>query len=383
MQISRTQSGSDRGSIIRGEEVDDAINSSLKYNKDMYGAKQKSKLASPVIHFPGPPGGRPRSSSSSTSDSSLYYNRNIVIGSDKKYQFTRGLQHSDKDDNLYAMIKNQSDKKRDHHSKKAHHRRKHGNRVGSIDGNAKHINSDSDIGTSSLQMHYDQSEEYMPSISQDRSHYDKAIDTHKKHYKKLPNGTIEAINSEILNSLHTRERLSGDSGSIGSFLSMASVKSFPRYKLKKCFVIIKYHYSNNFRCSVPEPLSRVLEPVSVTHLDHYDPDAESNKNKKYISSDPAQFQRSSSDGADPGVIGPIVWEIHKNETKAILDVTSPIRDPALMRNRFEGLLEGAINLYTNNSTQNERTHHHHTPDDNSDEPVTQRDFRGKSAPKIK
>lgn len=81
--------------------------------------------------------------------------------------------------------------------------------------------------------------------------------------------------------------------------------------------------------------------------------------------DVGQFMRTQSDGSDPGVVGPIVWELHKKEmdkqqsrqfnkknkalqvvliTTFISDV-SPLRDPAKTRNRFEGLLEGAIRLY--------------------------------------
>lgn len=122
----------------------------------------------------------------------------------------------------------------------------------------------------------------------------------------------EAYNKEILKALH-RDNRSPGSGSIGSFLSMASVRSFPK-------------------CSVPEPLSRVLEPLSVMHLDHSDEGVDRMPriieatykreldHSRRNSNDVQQLYRSQSDGADPGVIGPVVWEIHKKhmEQKGIL-----------------------------------------------------------------
>lgn len=132
-----------------------------------------------------------------------------------------------------------------------------------------------------------------------------------------------------------------DVGSVGSFLSMASVRSFPK-------------------CNVPEPLNRVLEPVSITYLDQYDeieateaatmasklPRIVNAKAKKSSTSTKPQPQpqspplppppppvrsckqhehtgtkqnnddivylsRTRSECADPGVIGPIAWQYHK------------------------------------------------------------------------
>lgn len=141
----------------------------------------------------------------------------------------------------------------------------------------------------------------------------------------------------------------------------------------------------NCRCSVPEPLSRVLEPVSVTHLDQSDADLEGHRTSRKLESilkinnstsrqKDVLFTRSQSDGADPGVIGPVVWEIHKKEMEN-KDIISPIHDPVISRNRFEGLLEGAIKLYGNDDSKNE--------DDSEmgdDMPgIIKTDFRGKSA----
>lgn len=167
--------------------------------------------------------------------------------------------------------------------------------------------------------------------------------------KSVPQAT-EAINKELINNVQ-QQRLDKtcDSVSIGSFLSMASIKSFPRY-------------------SMPESLAKVLEPVSVTHLDHSDPDYDTlNKNYRISASQKSieiddgedvefdeKFSRTQSDGADPGVLGPIVWEMHKKEltAKTSNEICSPIRDPFVTRNRFEGLLEGAMKLYGSNSYSN-------------------------------
>lgn len=102
----------------------------------------------------------------------------------------------------------------------------------------------------------------------------------------------------------------GDALSVGSFLSMASVRSFPK-------------------CNVPEPLTRVL---------NYDDDIEAveainrvprivdtklkNDGRAATSTKPADegkftyLTRTRSDGADPGVIGPVVWQIHKKQQEA-------------------------------------------------------------------
>lgn len=85
---------------------------------------------------------------------------------------------------------------------------------------------------------------------------------------------------------------------------------------------------------MPEPLSRVLEPVTITHYDQSDQDdrkiykpATSGAYKRQVidqfvtnekriirpAEGEGQFQRTQSDGSDPGVVGPIVWEMHKKE----------------------------------------------------------------------
>lgn len=80
--------------------------------------------------------------------------------------------------------------------------------------------------------------------------------------------TSQMINKMSLNqsginqgSVKTPDRLS-DSGSIGSFLSMQSIRAFPK-------------------ASLPEPLNRVLEPVFVTYYDNMDDEKQSRKKSRH------------------------------------------------------------------------------------------------------
>lgn len=54
------------------------------------------------------------------------------------------------------------------------------------------------------------------------------------------------------------------------------------------------------------------------------------------------------------------------------DNSSPLRDPLMTRNRFEGLLEGAIKMYSTNDNENVK-------DDEVPGAIKSKDFRGKSA----
>lgn len=120
--------------------------------------------------------------------------------------------------------------------------------------------------------------------------------------------------------------LQNDNESIGSFLSMTSIRSFPK-------------------CNVPESLNRILEPASITYLDQYDEieameaattaskvprivDTKVKANLAKLSkrtdtmnarlddSDTVYLSRTRSDGADPGVIGPVAWQYHKKKLEA-------------------------------------------------------------------
>lgn len=55
--------------------------------------------------------------------------------------------------------------------------------------------------------------------------------------------------------------------------------------------------------NIPEPLARVLEPVSVRHLD---------SEGGGIIVEPVRrlARHGSMEGEDPGVIGPLVWDVH-------------------------------------------------------------------------
>lgn len=63
---------------------------------------------------------------------------------------------------------------------------------------------------------------------------------------------------------------------------------------------------------MPEPLIKVLEPMSIHHLDMTDEELESQRVKsgKYAKT---TLVRHGSVGTseDPGVIGPIVWSMHR------------------------------------------------------------------------
>lgn len=85
-----------------------------------------------------------------------------------------------------------------------------------------------------------------------------------------------------------------------SYLSMPSCKAFPSMKNV-------------------EPLSRVLEPVMVKHLDIDSPKEmrrEKNHFDVYKDDEDKFFARTSSAIKDPGVIGPIVWNLRKQNLSA-------------------------------------------------------------------
>lgn len=160
--------------------------------------------------------------------------------------------NSGRDDSGYAMVVNKQDKKRE---KQKNQRRKYitENRVGSIEEpNKAHSNSDSDMFDTSAQLPtlpYETNEAFNPNVQRGGSHYHKnkiltdrnfseAINKNVKVTNDyeidsiVPSG-VEAINKELFKALNLQrnDRSSLDSGSIGSYLSMASVKSFPRYDL--------------------------------------------------------------------------------------------------------------------------------------------------------
>ncbi|XP_062540447.1 uncharacterized protein LOC134208673 isoform X2 [Armigeres subalbatus] len=319
---------------------------------------------SPTIHFPLPPMSRPTSSSSYSSDSSVYYPKRKLkhhtqdLLDERAVTLTNKLQKQFGSlavaENIYASV--QKPKKEHTHKR----RRKYlgsENRVGSYEGAGAMLHAPGSpitttTTTNSASGSSEQSYDTRPAKLTPPYQHNETFNTDviMKHYLKKKTSSsaaamghynagftmehvpIEAFNKDKIRYLEKCGRASVDTGSIGSYLSMASVKSFPR-------------------CFVPEPLSRVLEPVTMTHLDQSEGGADGGKStapgtastSQYNTDTEMQFSRTQSDGADPGVVGPIVWQMHKKEME---ELTSPIRDPVVTRNRFEGLLEGAIQLYS-------------------------------------
>lgn len=204
----------------------------------------------PDIHFPLPPLHRPSSSSSATSDSSVYYNKryrdeakNIV--SDVEPMFMKRNHEipekdSDTNDQIYSIPEK---------NKKSKARRKYlsENRVGSVEiTNSKTIVQviSSPSHDTSSEVTYAAPDNYEQMDTFNLREAQKIHDRRNQQLKKALYGGVddfeiassvlnspnEAVNREILKALHrqTSDQTSLDSGSIGSFLSMASLKSFPK-----------------------------------------------------------------------------------------------------------------------------------------------------------
>ncbi|XP_053971084.1 uncharacterized protein LOC128872433 [Hylaeus volcanicus] len=149
-----------------------------------------------------------------------------------------------------------------------------------------------------------------------------------------PSNSINTIdNSKTLESLETsytrQEAIEEATASPHSYLSMPSCKQFPKLK------------------SV-EPLSKVLEPVMVNHLDIDSPDLPRRDNND----NDTGFSRSLSTTKDPGVVGPIVWNLQKQILST--EDTSETDDPNYMtsktpvgraRRRLNELLEDSFSLF--------------------------------------
>lgn len=262
------------------------------------------KTENPVLHFPHPPLSSP---SSSTSDSSIFYPKRrsrLDVQNILDEKPTTHFESKNTDAPIYATVT-----KKKENRKKMKRKYLSENRVGSMD--ERQTNS-SQSSTCS---------EVFDVTDKDRQSFDREGKRPLQQYNKnkilqdnkfsvrSPDDELEspteAFNKEILRALQ-RGRSPGDSISIGSYLSMASVRSFPK-------------------CTVPESLSRVLEPVSMTHLDHseiegsdtggipriVDAQYKSGRNVGAAESNvdgDGGFSRSQSDGADPGVLN---WEVHK------------------------------------------------------------------------
>lgn len=240
----------------------------------------------PYIDFPLPPQDtrRPSSSSTNTSDSSIYCPVNVQSNPPPSHK-TESSQEP-----IYSSLMSKNREKKVRYKTK---RRE--NRVGSI----KEHDTESSIGNISeivdgTYRNYEDKTEvfnlqnnyHRNLVLQNQVFIDKKYDTVLDDINPT-----EAINKQIIRALQPSEgeKTSDDTGSIGSFLSMASLRTFPKSR----------H---------PEPLSRVLEPVSLTYYDNID--------EKSIGRFSSRASEPQSDNADPGVVGPIVWEMHKKKISA-------------------------------------------------------------------
>lgn len=240
----------------------------------------------PYIDFPLPPQEtrRPSSSSTNTSDSSIYCPVNVQ-NHPAPSQKTESSQEP-----IYSSLLSKNREKKVRYKTK---RRE--NKVGSI----KEMDTESSIGNISEMVdgtyrNYEDKTEVFN--LQNNYHRNKILQNQvfiDKNYDTVLDDLTpaEAINKQIIRALQPNDgdKTSDETGSIGSFLSMASLRTFPKSR----------H---------PEPLNRVLEPVSLTYYDNID-----EKSVGRFSSRPSEPQ---SDNPDPGVVGPIVWEMHKKKISA-------------------------------------------------------------------
>lgn len=210
--------------------------------------RQKSRKYEhpPDIHFPLPPLHRPSSSSSATSDSSVYYNKryryeakNIAKDHHEPmfYKKNPHRPHPDDGDRIYAIVS------KDSHDGKHKGKSKNKNRVGSVDNSKAIAEVLSSPSHGNSEVTYAAPDNYE---QMDTFNLREAQKIHERRNQQLKqalyggvddfeiassviNSPNEAVNREILKALHkSSDQTSADSGSIGSFLSMASLKSFPK-----------------------------------------------------------------------------------------------------------------------------------------------------------
>ncbi|XP_076296942.1 uncharacterized protein LOC143217070 [Lasioglossum baleicum] len=150
---------------------------------------------------------------------------------------------------------------------------------------------------------------------------------------------LEALESLETNYTRHEEEEEEATASPHSYLSMPNCKQFPNMK------------------SV-EPLSRVLEPVMVRHLDLDSPELERRDNNDIDSYRNSRvndkfFARTSSAMKDPGVVGPIVWNLRKqtlstegNGTSETDEITCTSAGPVgRAKRRLHELLEDSFSLF--------------------------------------
>jgi hypothetical protein len=209
---------------IRSDSLDGVGVDNLAFEKENVGLQKKEP---PVLHFPLPPANRPSSSTSTTSDSSVYYPK-------RRYKFNSIQDLLDEkdgkdEDEIYTKLQSTKASKKElkvskQQSQQHRHRRKYRteNRVGSIE----------QVDVHSFQSDVDESLMHNEAFNANVSHYnsnklmsDKTFSVIESERRKKKGGTAEAINKELIQQHGVT---SADSNSIGSFLSMASIRSFPK-----------------------------------------------------------------------------------------------------------------------------------------------------------
>lgn len=341
-------------STVAGSTAGNVGDQSTTRSRDI-GVQNFSYEREPRISFPAPPAephARARrdsiSSTENTSDSSVYCPINppsadvqrildekaarLFDGHKRRrHQYDRA--EGGLDDTIYASVV--SEKKSDKSRHKSKRRYLNENRVGSLEtspvqGSLAQSNSSTEEGNSPAATrrsyeNFQRNEAYNPHNNYHRNkllQQQQTVFTDKEYPEDDTVGSPQAINKEIIRSHGVQpSEKSSDTASVGSFLSMASVRAFPKSTL-------------------PEPLNRVLDPVFVTYYDNVNavaPQAvapqssnRSLKSHKSLTSrdstiatiasfpspkvpPPIRNVRSAShsDNPDPGFVGPVVWERHK------------------------------------------------------------------------
>lgn len=232
--------------LVQKINVDDDINTILSESIEGVGVDNlafesernfNSRKSGPaVLHFPLPPAHRP-TSASSTSDSSVYYpKRRQKI----KDFFSDDPESKDCVDDTYSKI--QAPEKNIKQEGKIHtrQRRKYRleNRVGSLEKADIHSCqlNDNDYfnnGSSIFQQHNEALNSNVFNYNSNKLLNDKRFSkiegvcrTKDKSRRGELGITTEAFNKDVI--LHNERVKSADSNSIGSFLSMASIRSFPK-----------------------------------------------------------------------------------------------------------------------------------------------------------
>lgn len=211
---------------IRSDSLEGVGVDNLAFEKEHAKVQKKGP---PVLHFPLPPASRPSSSSTSTtSDSSVYYPKRRY-----KVSSVQDLLDEKERKNREGEMYLKAEAKRTKNEQKQRHRRKHliENRVGAEaieQADVHSYQSDNCFNDESQSPYRERTESFNPRYNSNKVMSDRTfsiIESERRKSGKIEiNEPTEAINKELI---HGRIA-SGDSNSIGSFLSMASIRSFPK-----------------------------------------------------------------------------------------------------------------------------------------------------------